>query len=370
MQLFLKCFLLAILVNTRLMAFAAQENLLKLNDSQLSQMQIQWGKPVSQSQVVSATYPAEVMLPPSQTRIVTSLQPGLIDQLNYSIGDTVQQGQVLGHISSPDILILQTNYLQAEIQAKLNESNLKRNKELFDNGVIAQRLYQESQSIYESGQALLNERKQALMLAGMNGQQIQQLSQHRKLQNGVAILAPISGQILSQQQQVGSRVDVMTPIFTISNAKPLWLLIQLPTELALKLKAGTLVSLPKLGLQAKVDTVLRQVNKNNQTTPVRASITEGSETLSVGQIVDVALLQTTQAGSQPLFSVPRNAVARQGTKAVIFVRKKEGISVIPVNVIQEKDQQLTLQGPITGNETIATQGIAALKGYWIGLGSH
>jgi membrane fusion protein, heavy metal efflux system len=341
--------------------------LLPLSPAQLKQMQVQWGHLQAQQESLSANYPAEVVLPPTQTRVVTAPQGGLITKLTVSVGDTVKQGQVIGQLSSPDLVALQSNYLQSDTQARLHEQALKRDQELFKDGIIAQRRMQETQSAYETSQALMHERQQTLKLAGMSEAQIKQLAYKRSMQNGMAIVAPINGQIMEQQQQVGARVDMAMPIFTISNPKPLWLMIQVPIAEAQQLSAGTTVRLPKQNLTAKVDTVLRQLNKNNQTTQVRASISQGAEQLSVGQIVDVALVAHSTQGS---FAVPRSAVARQGEQAVVFVQQSKGIAVTPVKVLLEQDQQLTVQADLRGNETIAVQGVAALKGHWLGMGGE
>ncbi|WP_047516360.1 efflux RND transporter periplasmic adaptor subunit [Methylophilus sp. Q8] len=341
--------------------------LLLLSPAQLKQMQVQWGHLQAQQEGLSANYPAEVVLPPTQTRVVTAPQGGLITKLTVSVGDTVKQGQVIGQLSSPDLVALQSNYLQSDTQARLHEQALKRDQELFKDGIIAQRRMQETQSAYETSQALMHERQQTLKLAGMSEAQIKQLAQKRSMQNGMAIVAPISGQIMEQQQQVGARVDMAMPIFTISNPKPLWLMIQVPIVQAQQLSPGATVRLPKQNLTAKVDTVLRQLNKNNQTTQVRASISQGVEQLSVGQIVDVALVAQATQGS---FAVPRSAVARQGERAVVFVQQSKGIAVTPVKVLLEQDQQLTVQADLRGNETIAVQGVAALKGHWLGMGGE
>ncbi len=340
---------------------------LPLTSAQLKQMQVQWGNLQPQSAGLSASYPAEVMLPPTQTRIVTAPQGGLITRLNVSVGDTVKQGQVIGQLSSPDLVTLQSAYLQTETQARLHSQALKRDQELYQDGIISQRRMQETQSAYETSQALLHEHQQTLQLAGMSTAQISQLAQKRALQNGVAIIAPIAGQIMEQQQAVGARVDMATPIYTISQPKPLWLMIQMPLRQAQQLSLGAAVKVPALGLTAKVDSVLRQLNKVTQTTQVRAVLSEGSEQLSVGQIVDVALQQAT---TQRSYAVPRTAVARQGQQAVVFVQQAKGVTVIPVQVLLEQDQQLTIAAELRGDERIAVQGVAALKGHWLGMGGE
>ena len=362
--------ILALTLSTCLSLSAWSATVLPLSAAQLQQMQVQWGHLQLQQNGLSASYPAEVVLPPSQTRVVTAPQGGLITRLSVSVGDTVKQGQVIGQLSSPDLVSLQSSYLQSDTQARLHEQALKRDQELFKDGIIAQRRLQETQSAYETSQALMHERQQTLKLAGMSEAQIRQLAQKRSMQNGMAIIAPISGQIMEQQQPVGARVDMAMPIYTISNPKPLWLMIQVPIAQAQQLRPGAAVRLPRQNLTARVDTVLRQLNKNNQTTQVRASISQGAEQLSVGQIVDVALVESTTTGARTSFAVPRSAVARQGEQAVLFVQQARGVTVLPVKILLEQDQQLTVQADLNGDETIAVQGVAALKGHWLGLGGE
>lgn len=355
------------LVLLSILSLHAEATTLTLSAQQLKQMQVQWGNLQAQNTGLSASYPAEVALPPTQTRVVTAAQSGLITQLTVSVGDTVKQGQIIGQLSSPNLISLQSSYLQSETQARLHAQALKRDQALFEDGIIAQRRLQETQSAYETSQALLNEHTQTLKLAGLSSSQVQQLAQKRTMHNGMAILAPMSGQIMEQHQQVGARVEMAMPIYTIIHPKPLWLMIQVPVDQANTLKPGTVVHLPKLGLQAHVETVLRQLNKNNQTTQVRASIRQGSEQLSVGQIVDVALAEQTNTTS---YAVPRGAVVRQGEQATIFVHTDKGVIVTPVKILLEQDQQLIIQGNLKGNEQIAIHGVAALKGRWIGLGGE
>lgn len=355
---------------------AQSSTVLPLTSAQLQHMQVQWGPLQWQTGSMSAgdsvSYPAEVQLPPRQTRVVTAAQSGLITQLLVSVGDSVKAGQVIGQLSSPDLVSLQSSYLQAETQARLHAQALQRDEALFRDGIIAQRRMQETQSAFETSQALLSEHKQTLRLAGMSEAQVQQLAHQRRMQSGMAIVAPIGGQVMAQHQQVGARVDMATPILTISNPKPLWLMIQVPLEQARQLQPGMPVSLPKLGLQARIDTVLRQVNKSSQSSQVRASITQGSEQLSVGQIVDVALMQAS-ASDGIAYVVPRSAVARRGEQAVIFVRASLGVAVVPIQIVREQDQQLTIRSvereALRADATVAMQGVAALKGHWLGLGA-
>ena len=353
---------------------------LNLNAKQLQSMQVLWQKPTLGQTQRSASYPAEVSLPPSQVRVVASAQAGLIEQLNVSVGDMVKQGQLLGRISSQGLVSLQSEYLQASTQARLHAAAFQRDRELFNDGIIAQRRFLETQSAHETSQALLNERKQALRLAGMAEAQIQQLRLSQQLQSSLSLFAPMSGQVSAQHLQVGARVEMATPIYTIHQSKPLWLLIQVPIEQAQAFQIGSPVEVLTLGIQGRVEAILRQLNKSNQSVTVRASVNEGAERLSVGQMVNVQCLKTqnsqTQNNRLDTISVPKSALVKQGEQNYVFVRtgfgKQPIIKVMPVQVLQiQSEQALLSQLPnqaIPTDADIAVQGTAALKGHWLGLG--
>ncbi len=362
---------LALLSLSRLHAAPAQQ--MALTAPQLQQMQLQWAPLQAATDSVSVSYPAEVQLPPAQTRVVTAPQAGLITQLMVSVGDRVKQGQVLGQLSSPNLVALQSQYLQSLTQAQLHSEALKRDQALFKDGIIAQRRMQETQSAYDTSQALLHQYQQTLRLAGMSAAALQQLAEQRQLHHSLAIIAPISGQIMEQQQQVGARVEMAMPLYTISQPSPLWLLIQVPLNEVGRWRPGMTVRLPHQQLTAKVDAVLRQLNKNSQTTQVRAVLSQGAEQVLLGQIVDVALVgetPATAAAQTGRYLVPITAVARQGEQAWLFVQQRGGVRVTPVQVLQAQGQQLLIQAPLPATTQIAVQGVAALKGHWLGMGGE
>jgi multidrug resistance efflux pump len=201
----------------------------------------------------------------------------------------------------------------------------------------------------------------------MSETQIHQLGINRRISSGLSITSPINGQVIEQTGQVGARVDMASPLYTIAQLSPLWLEIHVPVEQALSIQPGMRVSLPKQSLEGKVDSVLRQLNKNNQTMQVRAIVAAGTDKLALGQLVDVDIelnSQTTQ------FKLPSAALARQGKQNYVFVQSKTGFNAVPIQVIAERGAEVIVHGALTGKERIAISGIAAIKGHWLGLGGE
>lgn len=326
---------------------------------------------VKNGQMRSKQFPAEITVPIAQERIVTAPQSGLLDTLYVAAGQEVQKGQAIAHISSPELVNLQREYLQAKSQHGLNQKSYNRDSELFKDGIIAQRRYLETEAATQSSDLDVAQKKQALKLAGMSDATIARLKSPSDMQSGITLTAPITGQVLEQLQTVGARVDMAMPVYRIGRLNPLWAEIHVPMESLPAMKVGMPVTIPKLNASGKLIAIVRSVNKTDQTLHLRAEINQGAERLSPGQFVE-AEIQLQDAQSQTAvahFSLPKSALVRQGRYSWIFVQTKQGFQPLQVNVLSEQGEEVVLDAALQGNEYIATAGTAVLKGMWLGIGA-
>ncbi|MFZ3087230.1 MAG: efflux RND transporter periplasmic adaptor subunit [Methylotenera sp.] len=324
--------------------------------------------PIGKNNVFSSRhFPAEIVVPVGQERVISAPQSGLIDQVYIAAGQAVKKGQVIAHLHSPDLLNLQRDYLQALTQKRLAAKSLARDTELLKDGIIPQRRYLETESMHDETSAALEQRKQALRLAGMSDAAIGKLSPAAGMSSGITLTAPMDGQVLEQMVTTGQRVDMATPLYRIANLNPLWLEIHAPLEGLPFVKQGMAVSVPKLQASGKLIAVIRSVNKADQTLHLRAEITKGAEKLSPGQFVEAEI---SLGGEAQYFSVPKSALARQGAEAFVFVQTKNGFTPVKVKVISEQGEEAILDAGFKGNEKIAVTGISAIKGTWLGLGGE
>jgi membrane fusion protein, heavy metal efflux system len=355
---------LLVLLNT--FVLSAQAESLSLNDQQLQKLNMQYVNPKVTQSLISQRFSAEVIIPPTQLRVLSAPRPGLVVQLYASPGDMVKQGQILARITSQELVSTQSEYLQTFTEKRLAETSFNRDKTLFQDGIIAQRRFLETQAHLENLTATLAEKRQLLKMSGMSDAQIGQIEQDKKLSAGLTIIAPIHGQIMEQQAQVGTKVDSASPLYTISQLSPLWIMVQVPIEQATKLKNGMLVRSSTLGVEGKIDAILRNLNKENQTVQVRAVIQKGSEQLTVGQVIDVDFAISSKAES--MFEIPRQAIVRNENKTVVFINDQKIVRILPVKVMSEYDATAIVAGSLKSDMKIITNGTAALKSLWLEAG--
>lgn len=318
--------------------------------------------------VMSNQLPGEIVVPVGQERIVSAPQGGLLDTVYVAAGQSVKRGQVLAHLSSPDLVVLQRDYLQSQTQQRLAKNMLERDQALFSDGIIAERRLLSTQSNHDELVVTLAQRRQTLKLSGMNEEAIRRLDQgSNNLSGGLNVVAPTDGVVLEQMAAAGQRVDASTPIYRIGRLKPLWLEIHAPLDILNFAREGMRLTIPKYQAQGKIITIIRSVNKNDQTVHLRAEIVSGFERLAPGQFVEAELMGESAPNQ---FSVPKSAVVRNGQNSYVFVQASQGFNALPVTLVNEQAEHVVVTGKLNGSEKVAVTGTAAIKAAWAGIGKE
>ena len=318
-------------------------------------------------QASTQAYPAEVVVPVDQVRVVSTAHAGLINQLTVTTGQTVKRGQVLAQITSPELVTVQREFLQSQSQSRLAKQSLDRDAALFKEGIIAEKRLQASQSAYRETQALQNEQRQLLKLSGVTDSAIKNLQKAGRFQNGVALTAPISGVVLEVMVAQGQRVDTSMPLIKIAQLNPLWVEVHVPLADIKKsnIQKGAIVQIKDLDASGKVIAMLPSMRAQDQTAIVRAAIQQGADNLFPSQMVDAMIAPRQTEAS---FSVPSNALVNSKSQVVVFVQTSTGFEARAVKVLSAQNDKSAISGDFTGAEKIAISGTAALKGAWLGMG--
>lgn len=346
--------------------------IIRITPAQIKTLGIETAPIQANSNANSQHLPGEIVVPVDQARMISAPQSGLIDQMLVATGQRVKQGQALAHLSSPDLVALQRDHLQALSQQRLSQNSLNRDAELYKDGIIAERRYLTSESNHAEVSALLAERRQALKLSGMSPQAIKSLETSGSYTNGITLNASIDGIVLEQMVTAGQRVDSAMPIYRIAKLSPLWLEIHVPTQALSSIQLGMKVSILNTEASGKVIAIVPNVNKLDQTGLVRVAINTGTAVLAPGQLVEAEIAQALNNKSTS-FSVVKSAIVqinegKNANQTLVFVQTKEGFEPRPVKVLNNASAQTFISGDFSGTERIVTSGIAALKAKMQGIG--
>lgn len=303
--------------------------------------------------------PASVVIPGNQLYTISTPLAAMVEQTLVGVGDPVKKGQVLARLQSPAFIEAQRSLLQAHMQDQLTAENLKRDQELWKDGIIAESRLRATRSQRNEARAILTERHQALKLFGMSSQSIEQLLSSGELNSQLSITSPIDGVILDKSASSGQRLDAATPLFKVARLKPLGLEIQVPLSSAGNIEIGATLNIPAYSASGKVTAVGRSLSSGSQTILVRALIDKGTDGLRPGQYVEADI--TTAGSGMKQWNIPNSALARLGTQAFAFVRTPTGFRAQKVSVKLEGAQRSLIEGDFKGDELIAVQGVSTLK---------
>ena len=312
---------------------------------------------------IGPALPAQVVVPNTQLRIVSAPCSGLVEELLVAAGDAIEEGKPLARIRSPELLQIEREYLELRSRAELAAANADRDRRLFAEGLVAQRRFLEAAATQQQAAAALAERRQALVLAGLDAAALERLTSSGDLTSLVTVTSPLEAIVLAQSVTVGERVRGADPHDRLGDLSSLWLEIHAPVERLDGIAPGTPVTIPALGLEATVVAVGRAVHEADQGVTVRAEIADGAEQLRPGQFVSVRLRPA--AASRSVYRVPLAAVVRVGEASYVFLAQPEGFVPVAVQVLEEEPRSAVVEALLPAAAEIAVQGAAALKSMWV-----
>ena len=340
-------------------------NSIQISQEHFNNLGVTLGKLEPVKQIPVLTAPAKVVIPSTQEYIVSASQAGLITKLNAAMGDNVKKGEVIAQLNSPELLSMQRLYLKAVSEMQLGSLSYKRDKKLLEDGVIAERRWQETSSQYNAFVSEVNEHKQLLEIAGMTASEIDHLRKTRQLSGQLNVHSPITGTVIERMAIAGERVDILAPLYRIANLKELWLEINIPHERIDSIKVGDQVLIENTPIHAVITLLGQSVNPENQTLLARATIKGNQSAVRAGQTVNAQIIQSSE---NAVFKVPNAAIAQNEGKSFIFIRNQDGFKVGSITVLGKQGEESVISGDLTGDEDIAIKGAVALKANWLGLG--
>ena len=324
------------------------ETVVSLTPAQIEALGLQTAVATSDGANAAARYPAMVVVPSGQQRVVAAPAPGLVEALNVSVGDSVRAGQPIGLLRSAQAQELQRDVLTTASQAALAGSVAKRDEQLYKEGLISLSRLEASRAQARQAQFQQQERKSALTQIGASV----------KSGGAVALVAPIDGVVLERPVVVGQRVEQTAPLFRIARLSPLWLEMQVPAREAPSVRIGDPVHLAAGAASGRVILVGQMVDDASQTVLVRAQMGPPMPDLRAGQAVE-ARIETSVSGL--LVRVPSNALIDDAGRTVVFVATGTGdFRAVPVEAVSFAGNETAVRGLPSGSRVVV-RATAALK---------
>lgn len=186
-------------------------DLIKISNEQMAANNMEIGGPTVQYIEDYVNCNGYITAPPNGIAQVSTQISGLVESINFSIGDYVKKGQTLCKLSSNEFIILQQSFAETSIQLKKLKSDYERSKILVDENIGAQKNLIAIESQYNIQKVKYNSLKLRLELLNLDISKIE----NGHLYSSFPLTAPISGYVTKSNVVLGEFIEQQENLFEL-----------------------------------------------------------------------------------------------------------------------------------------------------------
>lgn len=256
-------------------------------------------------------------VPNNNKATVTSLYGGIIKTLNIQVGSSVKKGQVIATIANPEFIRLQEDYLTVNSRIAYAEQEYRRQRELFDHDAGARKNLQSADAELKTLRTRKSSLVQQLRMMGISPGKIN----NGNMRSGLVITAPISGTVSSIASQIGSYVDISSPVAEIIDNNSIHLDLQVFEKDLPRMRVGQVVHFkltnnPETEYDAEIYSIGSSFENDSKTISVHANVTGNKTGLIDGMnITGIVSLDKTVTPA-----IPDEAIVEADGKFYVFVK--------------------------------------------------
>ena len=289
-------------------------NVAHFTEEQIKTVGIQMGS--IESKELSNTIKVSGMLTvPNQNKaFVTPSYSGIVRSLYVQPGSYVTRGKVIATIANPDLIVMQQQLQQVNGQIKMAELEVTRAQQLYKGNAAPLKKFQQAQTDL----ATLRSQRSGLQ------KQLGSIGATQGYSSALSVRAPISGTVSKVIAQIGSNVDMASPIAEIVSNAALHLDIYVYEKDLGKVQPGqtihfTLTNSPGKEYDAKITSIGTAFEGESKTVPVHAQVFGDRAGLIDGMNVTAVISLDNQTAA----SVPTEAIVNDKGQDFIFIMQNK-----------------------------------------------
>lgn len=274
-----------------------------------------------------------------KTTPVFSAIGGPVHELLVAPGQTVQAGQPLLTVNSPDYSAARSAYIKARAAYSLADKIYTRAQDLFSHGAIAEADLQQAESSRNQAEADKQASEDALRALGLKDPEAV-VKNPPKMISQIPVIAPVGGVVVERLVGPGQLLQAgATQIFTISDMSQVWVLVNVYQSDLAFVHAGDAVdittdSYPEI-FHGTISYLAPALDPNTRTLQARIVTSNPGKKLKK----DMYVTATVQAGAiRDALTVPDAAVLRD-TENQSFVYVQSGPNQFARRLVKVGDSQ-------------------------------
>lgn len=295
-------------------------NEVSLTEAQMKAIGIELGE-IEQKELQNVIKANGFLKVPNQSKAqVTSLYAGQVRHIFVKPGDYVSKGQSIASLENPDQVLVQEQYLSIVGQIQMAQTEVKRQKELYEGNAGALKNLQYAESQLKTLQTQKASLAKQLQMMGINPASVSA----SKMRSSMTITAPISGVVGNVLVEIGSYVDLATPLAEIVDNSSLHLDLSIFEKDLPKVAKGqtihfTLTNNPAQEYDAKIFSIGSTFEDGSKSVPVHANVL-GDKTGLIDGMNAVAIISI---GESLVPAIPTEAIINVGAEDFIFILEEE-----------------------------------------------
>ena len=300
----------------------------KLTSQQVKALGLQFGTLKEQTLGLSVYANGIIDVPPQNKTYISMPYGGYIKEIKVLDGMLVQKGQVLLSIEHPEIIQLQQDYLELQGEMEYLTADYERQKELFEKEAGSAKSYQQAKSAYQVNKAKLTGILVKLQMANVNVT----LLEKGKIERMQQVRSPFSGVITKVTASVGSFAEPKDNLLEIIDLKHVHAELTVYEKYLSFLHKDQQVTLQFVDTnktaKAKIYLIGREISKE-RTIKVHCHFDQLPTDITPGAYLKAEI----RAKEQVYFTLPEEAIVKEGDRDIVFVAQQNNYIPIEVELI-------------------------------------
>ncbi len=307
---------------------------------------------------VSADLNARLAVDEAVTGRVGAPVAGRVTRINADLGDAVRAGQPLATLDAPDLAQARADLMKAEADNSFKMRSAARARSLFAGDAIARRDVESADA--DAGASAAELQRARLRLANLGGGGGASL----------ALTSPVAGYVLDRQVNPGQQITAgQGPLFTVTDPRRLWLLIDVPESAIARARVGEDVQFdvtawPDRHFRGRIEKIALGVDPVTRRIQVRASVANPDLALKAEMYARARLI--TDDGRTAL-KLPNAALFESGLKTYAFRVDAPGkFRRVPVEVAARGDSYSYVTAGLKPGDKVVGEGALLLNAQMAG----
>jgi cobalt-zinc-cadmium efflux system membrane fusion protein len=307
--------------------------------------------------------PGEVVFNADRVAHVTPSVTGIVRQVNQSVGDRVEAGEVMAVLTSRELAAARSEYLGAKARLELERETLEREERLVEDRIGTQRDLLEARKAVREEEIALNLAEQNLHALGQTQAEVDALDESTEMNlNEYELRAPFGGLVIAREATQGEVVseEPEEPPFIVAEVSSVWV--------NLSVYQRDLTSV-KPGMDVRIDFGHGIPSASGKISFVSPSLDEETRTATARIVLDNEQGQwrpglfvtgrVTSGEESVAVVVPETALQEVEGQTAVFIQDEDGFELRQVVVGRRgKDTVEIVEGLEAGQRFVSQNGFA------------